>query len=74
MACSTIADVPKVIALVKWPVFGALFAGGALAVVHYLGRDRATELGAAAGDGFARGVAQAQKELAAAVSGWGSYR
>jgi hypothetical protein len=65
--------------LLKWPAIGALIAGGAFAVGHYLGPSQASRLGEAAGEGFARGVARTQQQIASlqrqlSISGWGTYR
>jgi hypothetical protein len=65
--------------LLKWPVIGALVAGGGLLVGRLVGPGIADQLGARAGEGFARGVASAQAEIAAirrqlSIGGWGTYR
>jgi hypothetical protein len=67
------------VALAKWPAIGALVAGGALLVSRLVGPSVADQLGARAGEGFARGVAQTQEQIASVrrqlnVSGWGTYR
>jgi hypothetical protein len=43
--------------LVTYPLAGALFAAGALAVVHYAGAQQIKPLGRAGGEGFAEGIA-----------------
>jgi hypothetical protein len=65
--------------LAKWPAIGALIAGGALLVSRWIGPSVADQLGARAGEGFARGLAEAQEQIAAVqrrlnISGWGTYR
>jgi hypothetical protein len=65
--------------LAKWPAIGALIAGGALIVSRLVGPSVVEQLGARAGEGFARGVYGAQEEIASlqrrmSVSGWGTYR
>lgn len=65
--------------ILKWPAIGALIAGGLLIVGKIAGPKIADQLGARAGEGFARGMAQAQERIAAiqrqlSVSGWGTYR
>jgi hypothetical protein len=65
--------------LAKWPAIGALIGGGALLVGSLVGPSVASQLGASAGEGFARGVAETQERIAAVqrslmISGWGSYR
>lgn len=59
---------------IKWPLFGALFAGAALAVGYYFGGEVVHELGQNAGEGFARGVIRVQQQLAAVSGERGSYR
>jgi len=62
-------------AVLKWPLIGAMIAGGALLVARELGPPIASELGARGGEGFARGVAEAQARMRRlAVSGWGRWR
>ena len=68
-----------IVKVAKWPAIGALIAGGALLVGRFVGPAVADELGARAGEGFARGLVEAQKQLASAqrqlsISGWGMYR
>jgi len=68
-----------IVKLAKWPAIGALVAGGALLVGRLVGPSVVDQLGARAGEGFARGVADAQRQIAAAqrqlsISGWGTYR
>lgn len=63
----------------KWPAIGALIGVGVLVVGRLVGPAVAEQLGARAGEGFARGVASAQQEIAALdrrlnISGWGKYR
>lgn len=65
--------------IAKWPAIGALIAGGALVVGSLVGPAVADQLGARAGEGFARGVAEAQDRVASlqrqlSISGWGTYR
>ena len=65
--------------LAKWPAIGALIGGGALLVGSLIGPSVAEELGSRAGEGFARGVAETQEQIAAVqrslmISGWGNYR
>lgn len=65
--------------VVKWPLIGALIGGGALIVGRLAGPSIADELGASAGEGFARGMSEAQDKIAAIqkqldISGWGTYR
>lgn len=65
--------------IAKWPAIGALIGGGALFVGSLIGPAIAEQLGARAGEGFARGVAETQERIAAVqrslmISGWGSYR
>jgi hypothetical protein len=65
--------------LAKWPAIGALIGGGALLVGYLVGPSVADQLGASAGGGFARGVMEAQEEVAAlrrkfSIGGWGNYR
>jgi hypothetical protein len=65
--------------LAKWPVIGALIAGGALAVGYYLGPKAARRIGEDAGVGFAQGMVRSQEQIASlqrqlSVSGWGRYR
>lgn len=62
--------------LAKWPAIGALIAGGALLVSRLIGPSVAEQLGARAGEGFARGVIAAQEQVAAlrrqlSIGGWG---
>jgi len=68
-----------IVKIVKWPAIGALIGGGALLVGHLIGPSIADDLGAHAGEGFARGMAEAQEKVAsirrqANISGWGTYR
>jgi hypothetical protein len=68
-----------IITIVKWPLIGALIGGGALVVGRLLGPSIADDLGANAGAGFARGLAEAQDKIAAIrrkldIGGWGTYR
>lgn len=63
----------------KWPVIGALVAGGALLVSRMIGPSVADQLGSRAGESFARGVFQAQEQIASirrglSIGGWGTYR
>jgi hypothetical protein len=63
----------------KWAAIGALVAGGAIAVGRLFGPSVADEIGSRAGEGFARGVAEAQDQIAMvrrklSISGWGTYR
>lgn len=63
----------------KWPAIGALIGGGALLVGRVVGPAIADDLGASAGAGFARGMADAQERIASIrrsmnISGWGKYR
>jgi len=65
--------------IAKWPAIGGLIAGGALLVSSLVGPAVADQLGARAGEGFARGVAEAQDRVASiqrqlSISGWGTYR
>jgi hypothetical protein len=65
--------------IAKWPAIGALVAGGALIISRLVGPSIADALGERAGEGFARGVAQAQDRIASvrrqmSISGWGKYR
>ena len=65
--------------IAKWPAIGALIGGGALLVGALIGPAIAEQLGARAGGGFARGMIEAQAEVAAVqrrlnISGWGRYR
>lgn len=57
------------LAVLKYPVAGALLAGGALGVAHYFGPDLADELGKDAGLSFAEGVASFQAKLNDAAGG-----
>jgi hypothetical protein len=59
--------------LLKWPLLGALIAGGALGAVRAFGPKVATNLGLQAGEGFARGVARVQ-QLASVSGARGWYR
>ena len=61
----------------KWPAIGALIGGGVLLVGRLVGPSIANELGANAGEGFARGMAEARDKIASIqrqmnISGWGS--
>jgi hypothetical protein len=63
----------------KWPAIGALIGGGALLVGRLVGPSIANELGVNAGEGFARGMAEARDKIASiqrqmSISGWGTYR
>jgi hypothetical protein len=63
----------------KWAAIGGLVAGGAIAVGRWFGPSVADEIGSRAGEGFARGVAETQDQIAAvrrklSISGWGTYR
>lgn len=65
--------------IARWPAIGALVAGGALLVSRLIGPSIADTLGSRAGEGFARGVAEAQDRIASVrrqmnISGWGRYR
>lgn len=65
--------------IAKWPAIGGLIAGGALLVGRLVGPSVADQLGGRAGEGFARGVAEAQAAITSsrhqvAISGWGTYR
>jgi hypothetical protein len=65
--------------IAKCPAIGALIAGGALLVSRLAGPSVAEQLGARAGEGFARGMAEAREQVAAIrrqinISGWGIYR
>ncbi len=65
--------------IVKWPAIGALIGGGVLLVGHLVGPSVAEQLGARAGEGFARGVMEAGAKVAMIrrslnISGWGTYR
>lgn len=65
--------------IAKWPAIGALIGGGALLVGYFAGPQVADQLGAQAGAGFARGMAEAQERIASVrrqmnISGWGTYR
>ena len=65
--------------IARWPAIGALVAGGGLLVARLVGPSVVEQLGARGGEGFARGVATAQDEIAAvkrqlSISGWGTYR
>lgn len=56
----------------KYPILGALIAGGALGIAAWFGPRVATDLGRRGGEGFAEGVARVQSQLA--VSGrWSRY-
>ena len=62
--------------IARWPAIGALIGGGALLVGRLVGPSLAGELGARAGEGFARGVADAQEKIAQvrrqlSIGGWG---
>lgn len=60
------ADTAKhVFGLLKWPLFGALLAGGALVVARAFGPRVVRDLGDAGGEGFAEGVARVQRQFAA---------
>lgn len=68
----------KALGFIKWPLVGALIAGGALVVARVFGPKVARNIGDAGGEAFANGVARAQQELAAirqrlSVSGRGVY-
>ncbi len=68
-----------IIAIVKWPLIGALIGGGALLVGRLVGPSVAGELGVSAGEGFARGMVEAREKIASIqrqlnISGWGTYR
>ena len=68
-----------IVKIMKWPAIGALIGGGILVVGRLAGPSVADELGARAGEGFARGVVEAQEKIAQtkrqlAISGWGTYR
>jgi hypothetical protein len=68
-----------VVKIAKWPAIGALIGGGALLIGRLIGPSVANQLGASAGEGFARGVMEAQEEVASIkrrlnISGWGTYR
>jgi hypothetical protein len=68
-----------VIKYAKWPAIGALIGGGALLVSRLVGPSIAEQLGARAGEGFARGVIEAQAQAASirrqlSIGGWGKYR
>jgi hypothetical protein len=67
-------DPGSIFVLLKWPLFGALFAGGVLAVAYYFGPDRARELGDAGGQGFAEGVNRFQRQIASVSGERGCYR
>lgn len=59
-------------AALRWTIFGALFAGGAIVVARIAGPPTIRKLGADAGQGVAEGMAKfqaAQRELAATVAG-----
>lgn len=63
----------------RWAAIGGLVAGGAIVVGRLFGPSVADEIGSRAGEGFARGVAEAQDQIAMArrrmsISGWGQYR
>jgi hypothetical protein len=63
----------------KWAAIGGLVAGGAIVVGRLFGPSVADEIGSRAGEGFARGVAETQDQIAMArrrlsISGWGRYR
>lgn len=65
--------------IARWPAIGALVVGGGLLVARIVGPSVVEQLGARGGEGFARGVARAQDEIAAvkrqlSISGWGTYR
>lgn len=64
--------------VLKWPAIGALIGGGALLIAHLAGPSVAEDLGERAGEGFARGMAEAQAKIASlerglSIAGWGSY-
>jgi hypothetical protein len=54
----------RVLGVLRWPVFGALLAGGALVVARAFGPKVAQDLGDAGGAGFAEGLARVQAQLA----------
>ena len=49
----------------RWPLIGALVAGGALVVFNIFGDRVARQLGAAGGESFAEGLKKAQDQFAA---------
>jgi hypothetical protein len=57
--------------LLKWPLFGALIAGGALVVAREFGPQVVRELGGNAGEGFAEGVVRVQTAIAKARGEYG---
>jgi len=58
--------------VLRYPLLGALIAGGALVLAKYAGPPVARELGRRGGEGFAEGVAKVQAQLA--VSGrWSRF-
>ena len=66
-------------AILKWPAIGALIGGGVLLIGRLVGPSIAKDLGANAGEGFARGMFEARKQIASIkqsldISGWGTYR
>lgn len=66
--------VAVLLAVIKWPLFGALLAGGALVVANYAGPDVAKDLGGEAGAGFAEGMAKMQKLLSSGELRYGRAR
>jgi hypothetical protein len=65
--------------ILKWPAIGLLIGGGVLLVGRIFGPSVADTLGHQAGEGFARGVAEAQDKIAQVkqqlnIAGWGRYR
>ena len=62
--------------ILKWPAIGALIGVGALVVGSVAGPSIAETLGMSAGEGFARGMAEAQAAIQRqlSISGWGTYR
>ena len=60
------------IGLIKWPILGALFAGGAIGLGRWLApdllaptaRDLGQQAGQAAGEGFAQGVYRFNQAIA----------
>ena len=60
------------IGVLRYPILGALIAGGALGIAAWLGPRVATNLGRRGGEGFAEGMAHVQSQLA--VSGrWSRF-
>ena len=68
------AGLGALVSVLKWPVFGALFAGGALIVADYIGPEVARELGGDAGAGFAEGMNRVRSMISGEVRPRGRAR